>query len=112
MEAIAPLSPSTSAASGGAEGGEGPRATARGCVQIDPNAGSLISPAGYSILPVDLKDLSGLDEAVRAAGLRYDLPTYVLSECVLVYMEPDDSAAVIRQAGRDRGWRMDLNPPL
>ncbi|GAX79303.1 hypothetical protein CEUSTIGMA_g6744.t1 [Chlamydomonas eustigma] len=64
-------------------------------VKLDVQGGTLISSC-YSILPVDLKDLTALEAATQRAGLDPDLPTYILSECVLVYMEPSDSAAVIK----------------
>ena len=41
----------------------------------------------YSLLPVDLRDPEALLRELRAAGLDPLLPTLVLAECVLVYME-------------------------
>jgi len=41
----------------------------------------------YSLLPVDLRDAEALRRELRAAGFDPQLPTLVLAECVLVYME-------------------------
>lgn len=54
----------------------------------------------YCLLPVDLRNLSGLQETLKSAGFDPGLPTYVLSECVLVYMEPQESAALLRHLGQ------------
>ncbi len=45
------------------------------------------------------QDLAALQAAIDRAGLRYDAPTYILSECVMVYMEPTDSTALVRWLG-------------
>ncbi len=42
----------------------------------------------YSLLPADLREPGQLAAALQAAGLDPAAPTYVLSECVLVYMQP------------------------
>ena len=54
-------------------------------LHIDTHAGEVVT-SRYSLLPVDLRDLEGLTRAVERAGLSWTRPTYILSECVLVYM--------------------------
>lgn len=54
---------------------------------------------GYHVVPCDLRDLGALEEALSSASWDPLAPTYVLSECVLVYMEPAHSAALVRWFG-------------
>ncbi len=54
----------------------------------------------YSLLPVDLRDLKALQTSLESAGFQPTIPTYVLAECVLVYMEPHESAALLRHLGQ------------
>lgn len=54
----------------------------------------------YCLLPVDLRNLSGFQATLKSAGFDPCVPTYVLSECVLVYMEPHESAALLRHLGQ------------
>lgn len=42
----------------------------------------------YCLLPIDLREPSQLEAALEEAGLDPAAPTYVLSECVLVYLQP------------------------
>lgn len=63
-------------------------------VVIDAPAGRVLS-APYSLLPVDLRDLAGLEAALQSAGWDPSAPTYVLSECVLVYMDPAASSGLL-----------------
>lgn len=51
------------------------------------------------MLPADLRDVKGVEAALLAAGFNPQLPTYVLAECVLVYMEAEESASVVRWLG-------------
>ncbi len=60
--------------------------------------GRVVSPR-YCLLPADLRDVEALAAALEGAGFDPSLPTFVLSECVLVYMEPQHSAAVVRWLG-------------
>ncbi len=60
--------------------------------------GRIISEA-YSLLPGDLRDTRACQASLEAAGFDPACPTYVLAECVLVYMEPEDSASVVRWLG-------------
>lgn len=61
-------------------------------------AGSVLSPR-YALLPVDLRRPDDLAGALEAAGLDLAAPTFVLAECVLVYLEPEESAGVVRWLG-------------
>ena len=65
---------------------------------ISPEQGCVLSPR-YCLLPADLRRLSSLQEVLAAAGLDPAAPTYVLSECVLVYLEPQHSSEVVRWLG-------------
>ena len=49
--------------------------------------GRVVTPR-YCLLAADLRDPGQLGAALEAAGLDLSAPTYVLSECVLVYMQP------------------------
>ena len=49
---------------------------------------------------MDLRDLKSLQQSLESAGFQPELPTYVLAECVLVYMEPSESAALLRHLGQ------------
>ncbi|KAL4857786.1 Leucine carboxyl methyltransferase 1 [Chlorella vulgaris] len=50
----------------------------------------------YCLLPVDLRDLEQLEAALQEAGLDPAAPTYILSECVLVYLQPQHSQQLVR----------------
>ena len=54
----------------------------------------------YSLLPGDLRDTKTCQAALQAANFDPACPTYVMAECVLVYMEPEDSASVVRWLGQ------------
>ena len=61
--------------------------------------GRIVAEA-YSLLPGDLRDTKACQAALEAADFDPACPTYVLAECVLVYMEPEDSASVVRWLGQ------------
>lgn len=67
-------------------------------VTIDADAGRVISPA-YRLLPADLRRIHSLEEALEGGGFDFGAPTLVLCECVLVYMEAEESAALVRWLG-------------
>lgn len=54
---------------------------------------------GYRVVPVDLRCLSDLESAMQRVGFDIKAPTYVLAECVLVYMKPDEGMALLRWFG-------------
>lgn len=67
-------------------------------VDVDAEAGRVRS-ARYRLEPADLRQLDTVEAALQGAGLDPDLPTFVLAECVLVYMPPPASAAAVRWLG-------------
>jgi tRNA wybutosine-synthesizing protein 4 len=49
----------------------------------------------YHLLSADLRDIRSTVAALLAAGADRAAPTLIIAECVLVYMEPVDSAALL-----------------
>ena len=57
-----------------------------------------VGSADYHLLPVDLRDTVGLHERLAAAGVDFTIPTLVVGECVLIYMDAPSSRHLIRWA--------------
>eukprot|EP00249_Psilotum_nudum_P016643 c25925_g1_i1 orf=83-1063(+) len=52
----------------------------------------------YRLFPVDLRDTECLDNIVDLAQLDPGLPTLILAECVLIYLDPEVSRAIVKWA--------------
>lgn len=52
----------------------------------------------YKLFPADLRDFDVLDTIFTQAKLNPSLPTLVIAECVLIYLDPDVSRAVVKWA--------------
>ena len=50
------------------------------CVSLE------LSTSDYCLLGVDLTQLNTLEAALRLCGADFDIPTLLLSECVMTYM--------------------------
>ncbi len=66
--------------------------------EINVMGGALTSER-YAILPCDLRDINAVDSAAKRAGLDPELPTLVLAECVLAYMEGGATEALLGWVG-------------
>ena len=53
----------------------------------------------YVLLPGDLRESELIVREVQQTGLKPDVPTLILAECVLVYMPPEDSQALVSKLG-------------
>ncbi|XP_020263486.1 tRNA wybutosine-synthesizing protein 4 [Asparagus officinalis] len=54
----------------------------------------------YKLLPVDLRDVEQLDTILRLAKLDPSLPTFIIAECVLIYLDPDSTRTVVGWASK------------
>ena len=62
----------------------------------DSLTASLALPSSdYTLLGADLRDLTAFEQTLREANFDFSLPTLILSECVLIYMPPTDSAHLL-----------------
>jgi len=49
----------------------------------------------YHIIGTDLRNLAELEKIITQSGIHFDIPTMFLTECVLVYMEPESSSMLL-----------------
>lgn len=63
----------------------------------------------YCIIGADLRDISSLDEKLKKFQLNPELPTLLLSECVLVYMTPSQSSNLVHWAAETFHTAMFIN---
>ncbi|XP_048447768.1 leucine carboxyl methyltransferase 1 homolog [Pyrus x bretschneideri] len=62
---------------------------------ISQESGEVLSDH-YKLLPVDLRDIPKLDDVIALAGMNPSLPTFIIAECVLIYLDPDSSRSILR----------------
>ncbi|XP_051129819.1 leucine carboxyl methyltransferase 1 homolog [Andrographis paniculata] len=54
----------------------------------------------YKLLPVDLRDTQQLDDIISQANIDPSLPTFIIAECVLIYLDSKSSCAVVGWASK------------
>ena len=64
-----------------------------------PDDSAVTVYADLSLIGADLRDLPQLQALLVQAGVQFDVPTFVLSECVLVYLRGEEGTAVVRWVG-------------
>lgn len=63
----------------------------------------------FCIISADLRDSSSLDEKLKKFQLNTEIPTLLLSECVLVYMTPGQSSNLLHWAAETFHTAMFIN---
>uniref|UniRef100_A0A2N9GJ64 Leucine carboxyl methyltransferase 1 homolog n=1 Tax=Fagus sylvatica TaxID=28930 RepID=A0A2N9GJ64_FAGSY len=54
----------------------------------------------YKLLPIDLRDLQKLDDVIALAEMDPSLPTFIIAECVLIYLDPDSTQGIVGWAAK------------
>ncbi|CAN1248876.1 Leucine carboxyl methyltransferase 1 homolog [Linum perenne] len=54
----------------------------------------------YKLLPIDLRDIPKLDDVIAFANMDPSLPTFIIAECVLIYLDPDSSRNIVGWASK------------
>ncbi|CAN0921859.1 Leucine carboxyl methyltransferase 1 homolog [Linum grandiflorum] len=52
----------------------------------------------YKLLPVDLRDIPKLDDVIAFANMDPSLPTFIIAECVLIYLDPVSTRNIVSWA--------------
>jgi tRNA wybutosine-synthesizing protein 4 len=68
--------------------------------EVQDSGGCNVIGRSYRLVTSDLRDISAVESALLAAGCDFSLPTLLLSECVLIYLEPEESCGIIAWAAR------------
>ncbi|KAJ6675652.1 LEUCINE CARBOXYL METHYLTRANSFERASE [Salix viminalis] len=66
---------------------------------ISPENGEVLSDH-YKLLSVDLRDTQKLDDIIALAGLNPSLPTFIIAECVLIYLDPESTRGIVSWASK------------
>ncbi|XP_040991325.1 leucine carboxyl methyltransferase 1 homolog [Juglans microcarpa x Juglans regia] len=70
-----------------------------GAVSISREKGEVLSDH-YKLLPIDLRDVQKLDDIIALADMDPSLPTFIIAECVLIYLDPDSSQGIVGWAAK------------
>jgi hypothetical protein len=68
--------------------------------EVQDSGGCNVIGKSYRLVTADLRDISAVETALLGAGCDFSLPTLLLSECVLIYLEPEESCGIIAWAAR------------
>lgn len=71
--------------------------------------GNMLDSKRYAIIGADLRDIPELEEKLKKCNMNTQLPTLLITECVLVYMTPEQSASLIRWAANSFESAMFIN---
>ncbi|XP_008566688.1 PREDICTED: leucine carboxyl methyltransferase 1 [Galeopterus variegatus] len=71
--------------------------------------GHVLNSKRYAIIGADLRDLSELEEKLKKCNMNTQLPTLLITECVLVYMTPEQSASLLKWAANSFETAMIIN---
>ncbi|KAM6166782.1 leucine carboxyl methyltransferase 1 [Erethizon dorsatum] len=71
--------------------------------------GHMLDSKRYAIIGADLRDLPGLEEKLKKCNMNAQLPTLLITECVLIYMTPEQSANLIKWAANSFETAMFIN---
>ncbi|CAK8542613.1 unnamed protein product [Lathyrus sativus] len=66
---------------------------------ISREKGEVVS-AHYKLVPADLRDVKQLNDIITITEMDPSLPTFIIAECVLIYLDPDSSHEVVGWACR------------
>ncbi|XP_034525453.1 leucine carboxyl methyltransferase 1, partial [Ailuropoda melanoleuca] len=75
---------------------------------INPD-GHLLDSKRYAIIGADLRDIPELEEKLKKCNMNPQLPTLLITECVLVYMSPEQSANLLKWAASSFETAMFIN---
>ncbi|ELW66271.1 Leucine carboxyl methyltransferase 1 [Tupaia chinensis] len=71
--------------------------------------GHILDSKRYAIVGADLRDLAELEEKLKKCNMNTQLPTLLITECVLVYMTPEQSASLLKWAANSFETAMFIN---
>ncbi|XP_061375907.1 leucine carboxyl methyltransferase 1 homolog isoform X1 [Gastrolobium bilobum] len=66
---------------------------------ISREKGEVISDH-YKLVPADLRDVQQLSDVITLADMDPSLPTFIIAECVLIYLDPDSTRVVVGWASQ------------
>uniref|UniRef100_A0A804RL08 [phosphatase 2A protein]-leucine-carboxy methyltransferase n=1 Tax=Zea mays TaxID=4577 RepID=A0A804RL08_MAIZE len=61
---------------------------------ISIEKGEVIS-THYKLFSADIRDIPKLDSVIRMAEMDPSLPTFIIAECVLIYLDPTATGAIV-----------------
>ncbi|XP_075420756.1 leucine carboxyl methyltransferase 1 [Tenrec ecaudatus] len=71
--------------------------------------GHMLNSKRYAIIGADLRDLCELEEKLKKCHMNAQLPTLLITECVLIYMTPEQSANLLKWAANSFENAMYIN---